>query len=110
MPFHEKHKGQFFCDRSAEDVINVLLAEGTLGGVMHWQPCSIKNITNNASNPNNPDAFSYQINIDRGVIETPQIVVATGGLSISKIGATDFGYSMAQQFGLRIVDTQIDCQ
>ena len=109
VPFHEKHKGQLFCDRSAEDVINVLLAECALGGVTHWQPCSIKSITNNANNasdPNNTDVSSYQINSDRGVIETPQIVIATGGLSIPKIGATDFGYRMAQQFGLRMVDTR----
>ena len=109
VPFHEKHKGQLFCDRSAEDVINVLLAECALGGVTHWQPCSIKSITNNANNasdPNNTDVLSYQINSDRGVIETPQIVIATGGLSIPKIGATDFGYRMAQQFGLRMVDTR----
>ena len=106
VPFHEKHKGQLFCDHSAEDVINVLLAECALGGVTHWQPCSIKSITNNASDPNNTDASSYQINSDRGVVETPQIVIATGGLSIPKIGATDFGYRMAQQFGLRMVDTR----
>ena len=109
VPFHEKHKGQLFCDRSAEDVINVLLAECALGGVTHWQPCSIKSITNNANNasdPNNTNVSSYQINSDRGVIETPQIVIATGGLSIPKIGATDFGYRMAQQFGLRMVDTR----
>ena len=106
VPFHEKHKGQLFCDRSAEDVINVLLAECALGGVTHWQPCSIKSITNNASDPKNTDVPSYQIDSDRGVIETPQIVIATGGLSIPKIGATDFGYRMAQQFGLRMVDTR----
>ena len=109
VPFHEKHKGQLFCDHSAEDVINVLLAECALGGVTHWQPCSIKSITNNANNasdPNNTNVSSYQINSDRGVIETPQIVIATGGLSIPKIGATDFGYRMAQQFGLRMVDTR----
>ena len=99
VPFHEKHKGQLFCDRSAEDVINVLLAECALGAVMRWQPCSIKSITAAA----NTGATRYQIESDRGLIETPQVVIATGGLSIPKIGATDFGYRMAEQFGLRLV-------
>lgn len=99
VPFHEKHKGQLFCDRSAEDVINVLLAECALGAVTRWQPCSIKGITAVA----NTGAISYQIESDQGWIETPQVVIATGGLSIPKIGATDFGYRMAQQFGLRLV-------
>jgi predicted Rossmann fold flavoprotein len=100
VPFHEKHKGQLFCDRSAEDVINVLLAECALGAVTRWQPCSIKSIAEAA----NTGAKRYQIESDRGLIETPQVVIATGGLSIPKIGATDFGYRMAQQFGLRLVE------
>ena len=104
VPFHEKHKGQLFCDRSAEDIINLLLAECAEGKVEHWQPCSVKKVTNLTSSPGNTVASSYQINTDRGLIETPQIVVASGGLSIPKIGATDFGYRIAQQFGLRMVE------
>ena len=104
VPFHEKHKGQLFCDRSAEDIINLLLAECAEGKVEHWQPCSVKKVTHLASSPVNTGASSYQINTDRGLIETPQIVIATGGLSIPKIGATDFGYRIAQQFGLRMVE------
>ncbi|WP_397411513.1 NAD(P)/FAD-dependent oxidoreductase [Polaromonas sp.] len=100
IPFHEKHKGQLFCDRSAEDVINLLLAECDAGGVTRWQPCSIKSITG----PAQPGAGSYQIESDRGRIEAPQVVIATGGLSIPKIGATDFGYRIARQFGLRLVE------
>ena len=104
VPFHEKHKGQLFCDRSAEDVINVLLAECGAGNVARWQPCSIKNIVKSDSCPANSVSISYHIHSDRGVIETPQLVIATGGLSIPKIGATDFGYRIAQQFGLRLVE------
>ncbi len=100
VPWHEKHKGQLFCDRSAEDVINVLLAECALGAVTRWQPCSVKNIATATST----GARRYQIESDRGWIETPQVVIATGGLSIPKIGATDFGYRLAQQFGLRMVE------
>ena len=104
VPFHEKHKGQLFCDRSAEDIINLLLAECAEGKVEHWQPCSVRKVTYLSSSPVNTGASSYQINTDRGLIETPQIVIATGGLSIPKIGATDFGYRIAQQFGLRMVE------
>ncbi|MEO6016322.1 MAG: aminoacetone oxidase family FAD-binding enzyme, partial [Polaromonas sp.] len=106
VAFHEKHKGQLFCDHSAEDVIKVLLAECAAGNVTHWQPCSIKNIANSASRPGETGAVCYQIDSDHGLIETPQLVIATGGLSIPKIGATDFGYRVAQQFGLRMVETR----
>jgi predicted Rossmann fold flavoprotein len=102
--FHEKHKGQLFCDRSAEDVINVLLAECAAGGVIRWQPCQVKNIVKIDASPEDSRAQSYRIESDRGLIETPQLVIATGGLSIPKIGATDFGYRIARQFGLRLVE------
>ncbi|NML86259.1 NAD(P)/FAD-dependent oxidoreductase [Polaromonas sp.] len=100
IPFHEKHKGQLFCDRSAEDVINVLLAECAAGQVTRWQPCSIKSVLCAEQS----GATSYQLQSDRGLIEAVQVVVATGGLSIPKIGATDFGYRLARQFGLRLVE------
>ncbi|MBC7444363.1 MAG: NAD(P)/FAD-dependent oxidoreductase [Polaromonas sp.] len=100
VPFHEKHKGQLFCDRSAEDIINLLLAECAAGQVTHWQPCRIQSV----SCAEQEGINSYQIQSDRGLIETPQLVIATGGLSIPKIGATDFGYRLAQQFGLRLVE------
>lgn len=100
IPFHEKHKGQLFCDRSAEDVINVLLAECAAGQVTRWQPCSIKSILS----PDQTGTCSYRIESNRGLIEAPQVVIATGGLSIPKIGATDFGYRIARQFGLRLVE------
>ena len=104
VPFHEKHKGQLFCDRSAEDVINVLLAECDKGGVTRWQPCSIESITQSAPTPEKDCPKRYQINSSMGWIETPQIVVATGGLSIPKIGATDFGYRLARQFALPMIE------
>ncbi|WP_332776429.1 NAD(P)/FAD-dependent oxidoreductase [Polaromonas sp.] len=102
IPFHEKHKGQLFCDRSAEDVINMLLRECDAGKVTRWQPCSVKSIRS----PEQTGASSYQIESDHGLIESRQVVIATGGLSIPKIGATDFGYRIARQFGLRLVETR----
>ncbi|OOG55985.1 NAD(P)/FAD-dependent oxidoreductase [Polaromonas sp. C04] len=99
IPFHEKHKGQLFCDRSAEDLIQMLLAECAAGGVQRWQPCAIKSIRS----PGVAGAASYELDSDRGIIAARSIVVATGGLSIPKIGASDFAYRVARQFGLRVV-------
>lgn len=99
IPFHEKHKGQLFCDRSAEDVINMLLAECAAGGVTRWQPCGIQSLKGPQETGGN-----YELQSDRGLITAPQVVIATGGLSIPKIGATDFGYRIAKQFGLRLVE------
>ena len=97
IPFHEKHKGQLFCDRSADDIIQMLLAECAAGGVERWQPCRVKSLQP-------APAGGYEIDSDRGPITAAQVVVATGGLSIPKIGATDFGYRIAKQFGLRLVE------
>ncbi len=104
IAFHEKHKGQLFCDRSAEDLIAMLLAECAAGGVTHWQPCSVKKIAFLASSAPETSAGSYQMDTDRGRVQARSLVVATGGLSIPKIGATDLGYRIAQQFGLPLVE------
>ena len=104
VAFHEKHKGQLFCDNSAEDIIQMLLNECATGGVTRWQPCSVKNIVFSGSSQEEISSYSYEINSDRGPIQTHAIVVATGGLSIPKIGATDYGYRIARQFGLRVVE------
>ena len=101
---HEKHKGQLFADRSAEDIIAMLLAECAAGSVVHWQPCSVKKVVFLASSADGASAGSYQIDTDRGQVSAPSLVVATGGLSIPKIGATDFGYRLAQQFGVPLVE------
>ncbi|MDO8654074.1 MAG: NAD(P)/FAD-dependent oxidoreductase [Undibacterium sp.] len=103
IAFHEKHKGQLFCDRSAEDIIDMLLAECAAGGVTRWQPCSVKSIRFLASSPYGTCADSYEIDSDRGTVHCAAVVIATGGLSIPKIGATDFGYRVAKQFDLPLV-------
>ena len=104
IAFHEKHKGQLFCDRSSEDIIQMLLAECDAGHVTRWQPCSLKNIVFSASSPHAEGISSYEIESDRGTIRCAAVVIATGGLSIPKIGATDLGYRIARQFGLRQVE------
>lgn len=95
IPFHEKHKGQLFGDRSSEDFIRMLLAECEAGGVTHWQPCSVSSVAH--------EGEGYVLQTARGPVRGKAVVVATGGLSIPKIGATDFGHRLAQQFGLRVV-------
>ena len=103
IAFHEKHKGQLFCDRSAEDLIAMLLAECAAGGVERWQPCGVRFIRFLASSPHGKSASSYEIDSDRGTIHCATVVIATGGLSIPKIGATDFGYRIAKQFALPLI-------
>lgn len=98
IPFHEKHKGQLFADRSAEDIIRMLLAECEAGGVERWQPCAVKAVA--------ADGAGFTLATDRGAVTCASLVVATGGLSIPKIGATDFGYRIAKQFGHAIVPTR----
>ena len=95
IPFHEKHKGQLFGDRSSDDFIRMLLAECAAGGVTHWQPCSVTAIAMASD--------FYEVRTSRGTVQARSVVIATGGLSIPKIGASDFGYRIAQQFGLKLV-------
>ena len=104
IPFVEKHKGQLFCERSADDLIQMLLREceaGAAGGsVTRWQPCSVQAVRHQAGSG---DAH-YAVDTDRGTAHAAALVVATGGLSIPKIGATGWGYDIASQFGLRLVE------
>jgi len=95
---HEKHKGQLFCDGPSQQIIDMLLAECASGGVVHWQPCSVGKV-----NHVTDDGGGYRLDTARGRVEAQQLVIATGGLSIPQLGATDFGYRIAQQFGLRTI-------
>ena len=96
--WHEKHKGQLFGDASSERVIEMLLRECAQGSVTHWQPCSVHTVRGS-------DA-GFVLDTDRGAVRGARLVVATGGLSIPKIGASDFGYRLARQFGHRINETR----
>ena len=99
IAFHEKHKGQLFCDRSAEDLINMLLAECAAGSVQRWQPCAVNQVR-----ASNTGTQRFELDTDRGTVRCTNLVVATGGLSIPKIGATDFGYRLAKQFGHSVTE------
>ena len=120
IAFHEKHKGQLFCDRSAEDIIAMLLRECDAslngGSVMRWQPCSVKAVRliaassepvledKSADSRHKISAECYEIDTDRGMVTSRTLVIASGGLSIPKIGATDFGYRIAKQFGHSLIE------
>jgi len=96
VAFHEKHRGQLFCDDSAEQVIRLLLAECEAGGVTHWQPCAVSAVRHSES--------GFEIDTARGPVRSARLVVATGGLPVPKIGATDWGMRLARQFGHRVVE------
>jgi len=96
IAFHEKHKGQLFCDDSAEQIIAMLQAECGAGNVQWRMPCTVSAVRRTGQD--------YELDTDAGTLRADRVVIATGGLSIPKIGATDFGYRIARQFGLRIVE------
>ena len=97
IAFHEKHKGQLFCNHSAEDIIRMLLAECEAGGVTLKMGCSVQAVCHLADG-------GYELDTSQGPLQSRSMVVATGGLSIPKIGATGWGYEVATQFGLRLVE------
>ena len=98
IAFHEKHKGQLFCDEASDEIINMLLRECDAGRVVRWQPCTVHEIGHGAR--------GFELQTGHGTVVARSVVIATGGLSIPKIGATDFGYRIARQFGHRIVETR----
>ena len=93
IPYHEKTLGQLFCDRSARDVLAMLEEECRAANVTIILSTKIHEL-------HRADEFIAQSRDDK--FRAPVVVVATGGLSIPKIGATSFGYDLARQFGLKI--------
>lgn len=97
IPHHEKTAGQLFCDRSSKDILAMLLAECDKAGARVLTHSEIDAVTfENA----------YRVEGAHGRFESSSLVVATGGLSIPKMGASDFGYRLARQFGLDVVETR----
>jgi predicted Rossmann fold flavoprotein len=93
--FHEKHKGQLFCDDSAEDIIRMLKSECDAGKVQWRMPCSVQAVVKVEQ--------GFEIQTDQGVVFSKNVVIATGGLSIPKIGATDFSFRIAKEFELKVI-------
>ena len=101
IPWHEKHRGQLFCDDSSLRIVRMLREEAEAGGVSWRLGCRVHAVRR-------VDAAQggFEVDTDAGVVRARSLVVATGGLSIPKTGATDLGYRIARQFGLRIVETR----
>lgn len=91
--YHEKKLGQLFCDGRSQEIITMLLKECSEAGVSVAAPCDVAAIRKE-------DMFIVSAN--QGMFEAPSLVIATGGLSIPQIGATNFGYAIAEQFGLKV--------
>jgi predicted Rossmann fold flavoprotein len=115
--YHEKRLGQLFCDGSAREIVDLLIAECQSGGVevilnCHVELVSIRGLEESrraivpSSRRAGEAATRFEVTTSAGTFEAPALVVATGGLSIPKIGATDLGYRIAAQFGIPIVPTR----
>jgi len=97
IPFHEKTLGQLFCDRSAHDILRLLETECAASDVQILTRISIQEVTR---------TDEFVVRAKEKEFRAPALVVATGGLSIPKIGATDFGYELARKFGVKIRETR----
>jgi hypothetical protein len=95
VAWHEKKLGQLFCDGSAVAIIDLLRTECARGGVEWRQPCPVDGVTH--------EGGGFVVATPQGAVRTSSLVVASGGLSVPKIGATPFGYRLAAQFGLPVV-------
>jgi hypothetical protein len=96
IAFHEKTAGQLFCDNSSKDILTMLESECTEAGVQILTHCEITSVEHDER---------YTVACNKGTFATESLVIATGGLSIPKMGASDFGYRLARQFGLAVLDT-----
>jgi len=93
IPYHEKTLGQLFCDRSARDILGMLEQECQSAGASIFLNTRIQEVNRTEE---------FVVHTANAEFHAPALVVATGGLSIPKIGATSFGYDLARQFGLKI--------
>ena len=96
IPYHEKHKGQLFCDGSAREIISLLEQECRAAGVEIVTDARIREVGKADE--------EFHVAAEGSEYRSAKLVVATGGLSIPKIGATAFGYDLARQFGLKVID------
>ncbi len=98
IPYHERSHGQLFCDRSAKDILNMLLAECQKYKVKIQLNCSVDRLEQTVN--------GFSLTTSAGELSTESLVIASGGLSIPKMGATPFGYKIAEQFSMNIIPTK----
>lgn len=101
IPYHERKHGQLFCDDSARDIVQLLTTECEEAGARFELKCRIEAVRRL---PGGSPA-RFEIATDTETYSCESLVIATGGLSIPKVGATDLGHRIARQFGLKVVDT-----
>lgn len=95
IDFHEKTLGQLFCDGSSKQIVNMLLNE-----------CRNVEIKNNCTVKSCVKKDDFILETTDGIMTAKAVIIATGGLSIPRMGATDFGYKIARQFGIKVLDTK----
>ena len=99
IPYHEKKLGQLFCDRGSGDIITLLHREAERAGVEILTNCKVRDF-----GPESYKDGKFELETSLGDFQASSVVIATGGLSIPQIGATDFGYKIARNFGLEIIE------
>ena len=103
IPFHEKHKGQLFCDVSAKQIIDMLFSECAKGQVEIRNPVTVESIQ---KIPDDSERIQWQVTTNQGIEITKAIVMATGGLPVPAIGATDFSIKFAKQLDIPVVEVR----
>ena len=98
ITYHEREHGQLFCNESAKDILGLLLLECSEAGVVLQLNTTIETIAKIAE--------QFHLKTSQGIFQSQSLVVATGGLSIPKMGATPLGYKIAQQFGIPVIPTR----
>lgn len=98
IAYHEKTLGQLFCDDSAKDILNMLFAECEKAGASVTSQCEILSIEKTEA--------GFALETSQGQYQCESLVIATGGLSMPKLGASPFGYKVAEQFGLKVLPTR----
>ncbi len=94
ISYHERDHGQLFCDGSAQQIIDLLMDEAR--GVNIQTATTVTNVSK--------DEKTFTVKTDRGNFQAPSLVIATGGPSVPKMGSSRFGYDIARQFGLKVID------
>ncbi|MFK8030647.1 MAG: NAD(P)/FAD-dependent oxidoreductase [Gammaproteobacteria bacterium] len=97
IAYHEKTLGQLFCDNSSKEIVAMLRTECERAGVQIYTSSGVENVSHDET---------YTVTTAHGTFSAPKLVLATGGLSIPKMGASDFGYRLARQFGLTVLPTR----
>lgn len=93
IAYHEKKLGQQFCDASSREIIQMLLRECSDAGVAIFTSCNVQDVKKNDH---------FELTTSDGFFQATSLVIATGGLSFAKLGATDFGHRLAKQFGISV--------